>query len=106
MLLIERRNLTLVRIEPWPVPLKQSGVTTSPLDQVTVILMEYKYFQYFKTKITPVRVKLCTYSRDNRKFSNCLFQLLSVVGILAVKVWPIHSNLRFFFSYKKTHTCL
>jgi hypothetical protein len=41
MLLIERRSSTLVcvRIEPWPVPLRQSGVTTSPLDRVTVIRM-------------------------------------------------------------------
>ena len=31
-----------------------------------------------------MRVKLCTISRNNREFSNCLFQLLSREGLIAL----------------------
>jgi hypothetical protein len=46
MLLIKQRSTTLSRPEPRAVPLMQSGIATSPLDQVTFILVQYKYFEY------------------------------------------------------------
>jgi hypothetical protein len=44
MLLIQTGSLTHVCFEPMNIRLKQSGVTTSPLDGVTFVRMRAKYF--------------------------------------------------------------
>jgi hypothetical protein len=36
----------LVCIVPMAIPLNKSGVPTCPLDEVTVIVVEYKFFKY------------------------------------------------------------
>jgi hypothetical protein len=46
MCLIKTESSAQSRLERKAVPPKQSGVTTSPLDRVTLILIKYKYFEY------------------------------------------------------------
>jgi hypothetical protein len=43
--------MTLVCIEPKAIPLNKSGVTTSPRDGVTVILIEYQTFLVYRLNI-------------------------------------------------------
>jgi hypothetical protein len=38
------RGMTLVCIEPRAIPLRKSDVPTCPLDEVTIVILEYKYF--------------------------------------------------------------
>jgi hypothetical protein len=101
MLLMDERSKTLSRIEPRAVLLAQSGVTTSPLDRVTLILIRYKYFKY----INQMLKFLLAFTRagfDSQLLQIFLGLLLRGKGLLAVEVRPIQSSFRSFSLNKMT----
>jgi hypothetical protein len=51
VLLIQLESSTQSRLKLMAVPPKQFGVTTSSLDQVTVILIQYQIFYIFELNI-------------------------------------------------------
>jgi hypothetical protein len=76
------------------VPLKKSGVTTIPLDRVTVILIQCQIIRVFELNFFPQAIPQAGF--DSQLTLNYLGLLFRGKGLLAAKVRPIQSNLRFF----------
>jgi hypothetical protein len=97
---MNKSSQTLSRLEPRAVRLTQSGITTSPLDRVTFIPVEYKYIKYLNYILNSL-LAFTQAGFDSQLTLNCLGLLLRGKCLLAVEVQPIQSSFRL-FSLKKT----